>query len=166
MAKSIAIQPPLFKGARRTYFRERRSEHSHQVRFIQWCLDSARMQGDPLKAEALRWIHSIPNGAYTTPKQKAKLKAEGLTPGVHDLRVDWVRRDAYGRIISPGMIIEMKLPGEKYTPEQLEYKEFMEKQGFTAVLARNWQEAAVAVIEHLELTRHAGLELPCARVQR
>ncbi|HEX8185118.1 MAG TPA: hypothetical protein VF747_10215 [Blastocatellia bacterium] len=150
-------QPSLFKGAPRTNNGPLHSESQEQIAFIQWCRWSARQQTDPRLREALEWIHAIPNGAHVTKSQGAKLRAEGLTAGVHDLRVDYVLRDSSGGVNCPGLIIEMKLLGKNYTAEQHKYRDFMHKQGFRCILARNWQEAARCVVEYMRLEKYAPI---------
>lgn len=153
----LVRQPTLFKGAPRADNAPLHSEHVEQVAFIDWCRWSARLQTDQRLREALEWIHSIPNGAHVTKSQAAKLKAEGLTAGVHDLRVDYVPRDSSGAINSCGLIIEMKLPGRSYSAEQEAYRKFMHGQGFRCVLCRNWIEAAHSVVEYMGLTKYAPI---------
>jgi hypothetical protein len=151
-------QPKLFKGApRKKRETPLHSESQEQTAFIDWCRYSARLQTDPRLRDALNWIHSIPNGADVTPGHRARLCREGLTAGVHDLRVDYVLRDSNGSINCPGLIIEMKLPGRDYTPEQKAYRDFMHAQGFRDVLCRNWIEAATSVIEYMKLEKHAPI---------
>jgi hypothetical protein len=151
-------QGNLFKGApRKKRETPLHSEHAEQVVFISWCRWSARLQTDPRLRDALLWVHSIPNGADVTPQHRKRLCAEGLTPGVHDLRIDYVLRDSSGAVNCPGMIIEMKLPGRSYTPEQKAYRDFMHGQGFVTILARNWQEAARSVVGYMQLTKHAAI---------
>ena len=150
-------QPSLFKGAPRTDNAPLHSESQEQIAFISWCRWSARLQTDPRIREALEWIHSIPNGAHVTKAQAAKLRAEGLTAGVHDLRVDYVLRDSSGAINSPGAIIEMKLPGRYLTDEQKQYRDFMHAQGFRDYLCRSWQEAAHSVVDYMKLEKYAPI---------
>jgi len=164
-------QQSLFKGAPKSkpIKGDGRSESSHQQRFIAWCRDSVRFQADPLRKEALRWLHSVPNGSFVhrtgaefkgrekAPRQALKLIAEGLTAGVWDLRLDYVLRDSTGTVNCPGLIIEMKMPGKYLSKEQQDYLDFMHGQGFRCVLARSWQEAARCVIEYMSLKHHAPI---------
>jgi hypothetical protein len=150
-------QPSLFKGAPRASSTPLHSESQEQIAFIQWCRWSARQQTDPRLREALEWIHAIPNGAHVTKQQRAKLCQEGLTSGVHDLRIDYVLRDSSGAINCPGAIIEMKLPGQYMTDEQKKYRDFMHRQGFRDYLCRNWQEAAYSVVDYMKLEKYAPI---------
>ena len=163
----VIRQPSLFKGARKPLriVGDGHDEHHHQKALVSFARDSARLQTDELKRDALLWFHSIPNGAFVhrshedrkgrAPLQALKLIAEGLTTGIWDLRLDYVVRTPEGLIICPGLIIEMKLPGNTLTPKQIEYGEFMAKLGFKRVVAPNWQIGARALIEFMELTEHA-----------
>lgn len=150
-------QSDLFEGAPRRRKKRDNREHQEQAAFIQWCRWSARQQTDQRLREALEWIHSIPNGADLSESQRRIMNAEGRTAGIHDLRVDYVIKDSSGAINCPGLIIEMKLPGNNYTEDQNKYRDFMHKQGFRCILARNWQEAARSVIEYMQLKKHAPI---------
>ncbi|HST20999.1 MAG TPA: hypothetical protein VLR90_07775 [Blastocatellia bacterium] len=161
----------LFKGAPRTkkIIGDGHDEHWHQARFITWCRDSARLQSDPIKRAALEWLHSIPNGSYLyrtegegqqrgkrrVPRQALKLIDEGLTAGIWDLRLDYVVLDEYNNIVTPGMIIEMKMDGRNLSDNQIAYGKFMQLQGFARAICINWKVAASAVVEYLELTSFA-----------
>ena len=49
------------------------TEHAEQAAVVRW-----------LRARKINFF-SVPNGAHVSPKYRALLKAEGLTPGVADL---------------------------------------------------------------------------------
>jgi len=137
-----------------------KSEHWHQARLISWARASASLQTDKLKALALRWLHSIPNGAWlggSNPHALAnKMRAEGMTAGIHDLRLDYVQCDEQVKeyVKCPGLIIEMKKVGNDLTDEQREYQEFMEAQGFESHLCFTWVQAARAIIAYMRLEKY------------
>jgi hypothetical protein len=163
---TIFKQGKLFNGGKRSLriTGDGHSEHQHQVALVSWARNSARLQTDELKRLALEWFHAIPNGTFLGQEDKdarsrygLKLIAEGLTPGVWDLRLDLVLRDSSDAIICPGLIIEMKLPKNYLSDKQIEYGEFMERQGFKRFVARNWQDGASGIISYMGLEKHAAI---------
>ena len=126
-------------------------EHDHQVTLIQW----ANMQSGLYPELAL--LFAIPNGAATrhirgkngkwySPEGK-KLKAEGLKRGVPDLFLPVARQGYHG------LFIEMKRPGEKPRPEQVEWLEALQAQGYMATVCDGFEDAMQAISEYL------GIEL-------
>lgn len=105
------------------------SEHDEQVAVVQWCA-----------WRGIR-IFAIPNGGYRTKATAKKLKDEGVVPGVPDLFVPLARKGKHG------LFIEMKAPkGAKPRPEQVEWLEFLNEEGYAACWARG-ADAAIEVIE-------------------
>ncbi|HXG94133.1 MAG TPA: hypothetical protein VNN73_17450 [Blastocatellia bacterium] len=150
----------LIKDARKRKAPPRRDCHDeswHQQRFIRWSRESARMQFNPAHEAALLWLHSVPNGAHLSKRQAIKMVAEGMTAGIHDLRLDYVLRDSAGAINCPGLIIEMKMPGRALSEKQKEYASFMHSQGFRHVICRSWQEAARCVVDYMSLKIYAPI---------
>lgn len=156
------------------------SEHQHQKALITWARASARLPIDPVKALALIWLHAIPNAAagrerFITKRAReaiaAGLKpdrkdilpplfllrmiAEGLTKGVLDLRLDYVRRDADRLIITPGLIGEMKKPGQYLKPEQMQYANFAKSQGYVVYVWYSWERAAIDIASYMGLEEFA-----------
>ena len=165
---TIFKQGKLFNGGKRSLriTGDGHSEHQHQVALISFARNSARLQTDELKRLGLEWFHAVPNGTFLGREDKdarsrygLKLIAEGLTPGIWDLRLDYVLRDSNGAIICPGLIIEMKLPKKPLSDKQIEYGEFMERQGFRRFVARNWQDGALGIIDYMGLDHHAPVYL-------
>jgi hypothetical protein len=134
------------------------SEHYHQVRLVSWARETGKLQSDPARAEALHFLHSIPNGVFLERTRGAiqmyKLLAAGLTPGVTDLRLDYVVR-VDGQIVSPGLVIEMKVRGEKPEGEQARYLEHVRGQGYWGEVCNYWQAGARAIVEYMGLERYA-----------
>ncbi len=94
-------------------------------------------------------IHAIPNGAYLsgTPRQRAdqmaRLKAEGLEPGIPDLHIP-----------SRGLWIEMKRRhGGRLSPEQRHAIHQLESLGDTVIVAKGWDAAKAAVLAHMGAAR-------------
>lgn len=69
-------------------------------------------------------LHHIPNGGKRTKQEAAQLKASGVVKGVLDLFLPMVRRGYVG------LYIEMKLPGEKLRPEQLDFASKVVSNGY------------------------------------
>lgn len=167
-----SYQGTLFRGGRKSVriTGDGHSEHQHQVALISWARNSARDQTDELKRSALLWFHAIPNGAFLgsgrdpdrarATRQALKLITEGLTAGVWDLRLDFVIRDEANSIITPGLIVEMKRPGNKLSAAQFEYGQFMARLGFERLIALNWQEGARGIASYMKLEKHAPIYGP------
>lgn len=138
-------------------------EHHEQVKVINWARHTARETRDPVKREALLWLHAIPSGGgrgkrfinrkgqSMPPLETLKLKAEGVTAGINDLRLDYVRRDADGFIIQPGLIGEMKAGKNDLTDKQDAYQQFMIGQGFAVFTWWRWWVAALDIAEYMAL---------------
>jgi hypothetical protein len=152
------------------------SEHQHQAAFFMWLRESSRLQTDEALRDALKWAHSIPNAAagrkgfktrsghVLPPLQAVKMKAEGLTKGVLDIRVDYVQRKyRIGGAINfdrkSGLVGEFKKPKEKMTDAQTEYAEFARTQNLHVCLWFSWQQAAVDVVNYMQLDRFAPILL-------
>lgn len=117
------------------------SEHLEQSAVIEW---ARRMSG---RWPILRYLHAIPNGAVLARRQGAKvsfqamkLKAEGLTPGVPDLFLPCARGGYHG------LYIEMKYGKNTPTPEQREFMETIDGEGYLCLVC--W--GADAAIESIE----------------
>jgi len=114
------------------------TESQVQSSFFQW----ARGYGVREYPE-LRWLHAIPNGGVRDPVTAAILKREGVTPGILDTFLPVARRGYHG------LYIEMKKPGEKMSPAQIEFSAFLVEQGYAAHVADDFQKAINIVREYL-----------------
>ncbi len=95
-----------------------RSEHGEQVCVIDWC---RRMEA---QHPELKLLYAIPNGAALTWKedrkgrryspQAARLKAEGLRPGIPDLCLPLARHGW------SALYLEMKSQDGRLSPDQVE----------------------------------------------
>lgn len=128
------------------------SEHTEAVRFMR-CV-----RAHEAAYPSLRWLHAIPNGGWRNKTVAAKLKGEGVRPGVHDYfwPVKMPVTPAPGEVLEPGssvevysgLYIELKSGGGRPTTEQREFAAFVRSQGFKAVFARGWEEAWRAVCDY------------------
>ena len=85
-------------------------------------------------------VISIPNGRFQAdPKTIARLKREGLTPGVHDLRV--LRNDGWFASI------EVKASAGKLSPEQIEWSDWLADGNSSQAVVRSLEEAIEALTE-------------------
>jgi hypothetical protein len=84
-------------------------------------------------------IFAIPNGGQRSAATGARLKAEGVVPGVPDLFIPaW------------GLFIEMKTLTGKVSPEQKSMLEYLQSVGYDAIVAKG----ANAAIAHITEMRH------------
>lgn len=99
----------------------------------------------------VKYMFAIPNGGQRTPIAGAKLKAEGVKPGVPDILLPLRRKDDWWY---SGLFIEMKKPTYKtrkdggISVEQREYIAFLSLQGFKCVVCYTWKEARDEVIKY------------------
>ena len=138
------------------------SEHEHQVAFMSYAsivawhgfetaeayvnsrhgsiADFAHLPKHPYPE--LKWLHAIPNGGSRGETEKdrmiagGKLKAEGVKRGIPDLFLPVARQGLHG------MYIEMKKFGGRPTPEQIEFGNDVQRQGYSFNICRGWREAA------------------------
>ena len=97
------------------------TEHEEQREYVKWFRQS---HGD------IR-IFAIPNGGSRTPSTAARLKAEGVSPGVPDLFIPaW------------GLWIEMKrTKGGKVSAEQKEWHIYLETCGYRVIVCHGCADA-------------------------
>lgn len=74
------------------------------------------------------WFHP-PNGGLRNKREAAKLKAMGTKPGVPDVI-----------ILDPQIVIELKIKGNKPTPEQNKWLETFKTLGWRAYVCRSLDE--------------------------
>lgn len=106
------------------------TEHEEQVNFVRWF----RLQFPRVM------IFAIPNGGDRHAAVAAKMRAEGVTPGVPDLFIpDW------------RLFVEMKRrKGGRVSPEQKRVMEHLEMAGYTCAVARGLDEAMDIAMEQYE----------------
>lgn len=113
----------------------KRDEHQEQANTCEWFhLQYPQYRGH---------LFAIPNGGQRHPAVAAKLKAEGVVPGVFDLFL-MVARPGYS-----GMWIEMKAVGGKVSAQQATFKQRAEAQGFRASVCYGFDQARAAIAEYL-----------------
>ncbi len=130
------------------------SEHDYQVQVIDWC----NLMGKR-KWPMLKWIYAVPNGGDRHKAVAAKLKAEGVKPGVPDLCLPFPKplkialfRKGEAKIIEGfktcGLYIEMKSKDTRgrVSPDQKAWLEYLAGVGYKVEVAWNAKEA-IQIIE-------------------
>lgn len=126
-------------------------EHNAQSAVIKWAnMAETTMPG-------LRLIFAIPNGTFfnsrsplAAAKYAAKLKAEGVKPGVPDLCLPVARGEYHG------LYLEMKRPATPrakrgvLSEPQKQWLQDLEAQGYRAIVAEGSEEAIKALTEYMQ----------------
>ncbi len=122
------------------------SEHSQQSAVFCWAaLPEVQKQYPQLK-----WMFAIPNGFYSTPGQKMKMKAEGLRSGVPDIFLP-VLAYSYDKMHNYfGLFIEMKRVDKGMASyAQDEYISYLRSQGYKVEVCYGFDEARKVIISYL-----------------
>ena len=125
-----------------------RSEHDLQVAVVNCAMAYASTYPEILL------LHAIPNGDWRGPRVAAKLKAEGVKPGVADLFLP-VKRGEFS-----GLYIELKRAGGTPSPEQWAFLESVTMQGFFAVVVNSLTVADEIIRRYI--ATNAGSDAPVA----
>lgn len=116
----------------------KQSESQEQQALFQW---AAVMEG---KYPELKRLHHIPNGGKRDIRTAKRLKAEGVKPGVPDIFLPVPRHGFHG------LYIEMKADKScKTTDNQDDWIEFLNEQGYRAIVCHGWDEASKEILEYL-----------------
>lgn len=113
-------------------------EGGHQEAIIQWCQYRKGIYPE------LDLLYHVPNGGKRDRTTATVLKRQGVKAGVPDLVLP-VARSGYH-----GLYVELKAPGGKLEPSQVEYLEGVEQQGYLALVCVGWQAAVEALADYLE----------------
>ena len=102
----------------------------------------ARMQSNYLPA--LRWLAAVPNGGWRNRVTAARLKAEGVSPGVPDLMLLYPCGGFHG------LFIELKRKrGGQVSQEQHVWIDYLNSVGFLALVCKGEEEARLAILRYL-----------------
>jgi len=113
------------------------NEHEHQSMLIKWF--------DLRYKDHRGRLFAIPNGGQRHILVASKMKAEGVRRGVPDLMLP-VPMQRYH-----GLFIEMKKEKGKTTEEQENWLDYLNEQGYCAMVCRGFDEAKIVIINYLEL---------------
>jgi hypothetical protein len=113
------------------------TEHEIQRTFVAWCHKNEAAHPE------LQLLFAVPNGGARSPRTAAKLKLEGLRPGVPDMCLP-VPSGNFA-----GLWLEFKTPVGRVSPEQKAYIALLEKCCQRVVIVRSAQEAAAAIMGYL-----------------
>ena len=116
------------------------SESVEQQNLFRWAAVSAAVRWP----KEMRMLYHVPNEGKRSQANGARLKAEGLRAGVPDINLDVARGEYHG------LRIEMKRRrGGRVSPEQAAWLEALREQGYAAVVAYGWEEAADEIEKYL-----------------
>lgn len=94
----------------------------------------------------LHFMYHVPNGGRRRTKEAANLKKEGVKPGVPDVVLPAVRGCFHG------LYIEMKRQQSgRVSKDQKEFLDFLQKQGYCAVVCQGWKHAAAVILSYLRI---------------
>lgn len=96
------------------------------------------------KYPALRLLHHVPNGGLRSARSAARLKAQGVKPGVPDLCLP-VARGGYH-----GLYIELKRAGGgRISDAQAWWIDTLTREGYWACVCEGWARAAGIIERYL-----------------
>jgi hypothetical protein len=93
----------------------------------------------------VRLMFAIPNGGARHPAVAGKLKAEGVKAGVPDLFLP------VGHEMWNGLFIEMKAPKGRLSPQQKEWIDALDAQGYRCEVCYGAEAAFNAILGYLEV---------------
>lgn len=114
-------------------------ESQEQALYFRW-LDYVTIDGEGLRAHC----YAVPNGGARVATEGARLKGQGVTPGVADISIDVPAGSFHG------LRIEMKRLGEKCTAEQIEHLALRRRMGYQALACQGFDEARRVTIVYLK----------------
>jgi hypothetical protein len=121
------------------------SEHDEQALLVQWA-DRTTVRG-VLVGD---YLAAVPNAGKRSARVGANLKAEGLRPGFPDLVLTLPGRGYQAGYRA--LFIEMKrkgAPESDVRPNQREWLERLNKEGYFAYVARGFEEARELILWYL-----------------
>ena len=115
------------------------SEFSEQVIVMDWARDNTNTFPE------LKYLFHIPNGGYRDIVTGSRMKRAGVKKGVPDLCFPMSNH------LWHGLWIEMKFGDSELSPEQIVWQDFLEIQGYKAIVCHSGNEAIRALQEYLVL---------------
>ena len=92
----------------------------------------------------LKLLHHIPNGGYRNKITAARLKCEGVKPGVPDLFLPVARGKFHG------LYIEMKAEKGRLTDNQKHWIEKLRQNNYAVEVCWSWENAMKVIINYLD----------------
>ena len=114
-----------------------RDEHAEQCALVRWAEIQARRRPE------IGLLYAIPNGGRRDAVTGARLRAEGVRPGVPDLCLPWPSGKWHG------LYIELKAPGGRVSKEQRLWIERLTAAGYRAEVCVGWGAAARLILDYL-----------------
>ena len=119
--------------------KRRSPEHDMQVALFKWAALAGNL--DP----RIRLLFAVPNGGHRDPRTAARLRAEGVKPGVPDVFLP-VAAGGYH-----GLWLELKAGKNNPSPEQKAWIAQLNDQGYyVGLVYDNWQQASLIVESYLK----------------
>lgn len=120
-------------------------EHLHQKALIAWAHKMRLPAASDIEDGAMiaTYLLAVPNGGRRDAREGARLKAEGVKPGVSDLFLP-LRRQGMA-----GLWLELKAPGEKPTAAQRAWIARMDRAGYLATWCDDWVTAATVIADYV-----------------
>lgn len=114
------------------------TESEEQIAIFEWAAYKARAIPE------LELLHHIPNGGQRNARTAARLKAEGVKPGIPDIFLPVARGMWHG------LYIELKRQrGGKLSDVQSEWIDRLRAEGYYAVRCNGAEEARKVILEYL-----------------
>jgi hypothetical protein len=92
---------------------------------------------------ALGLLYAIPNGGDRHPAVAAKMKAEGVKPGVPDYCLPAARAGFHG------LYIELKTATGRASREQAQWVQDLRAEGYHAEVCRGWEQALKVLLDYV-----------------
>lgn len=123
------------------------TEHQEQAALFRWAAFTEARWPE------LALLHAIPNGGQRNKIVAARLKAEGVKPGVPDICLPVARGDWHG------LYIELKAVGGRPSREQRQWILALRHQGYRAELCVGWAGARDLIEDYLTTSAGTGRRL-------
>lgn len=96
------------------------------------------------KTPELDLLFHIPNEGKRDKRTGARLKAQGMRPGVPDLCLPVPTSQFHG------LYIELKFGSNKPTAEQIRWLDALKRQGYKTAVCYGWEEAKDTILNYLQ----------------
>jgi len=113
-------------------------EHDEQVALFAWARWAEH------RHPKLSKLHAIPNGGHRNKATAARLKREGVKPGIPDVCLPVPRKGYHG------LYLELKRQkGGKLSPDQIRVIGELREEGYRVDVCRGFEAARAAIEEYL-----------------